>query len=154
MTLQIIQARAEDRHILRGLLADCLAELAAYGAVDLAYPYFEAYWDPLERRWPYLLLQGGDVAGFALVNSWSPSGRGTDFAIAEFYIAPEARQSGIGCEAAARIFLMQPGLWELAITSRNKPALQFWPKAIAKADGRAVERIEADGETIYRFRTA
>ncbi len=153
MTVEIVQAVAADRAILRDLLADCLAELAGFGPVDLAYPYFELYFDPAERRWPYLLLQEGEVAGFALVNTVSPSGEGTDFAMAEFYVAPKARRSGFGRAAAARIFRMHAGLWELAILPGNAPAQRFWPEAIAEAGGRAIERIAADGETIHRFRT-
>ncbi len=153
MTLGIVQAGVGDRALLRGLLADCLAELATFGPVDLAYPYFELYWDPAERRWPYLLMQGNDIAGFALVNTVSPSREGTDFAMAEFYVAPEARRCGFGRAAAARILRMHEGLWELAIMSGNEPARRFWPQAIAMAAVGAPERIEADGEMIYRFRT-
>ncbi len=153
MTFEIIEASTADRPLMRGLLDQCLSELAQWGEVDFAYPYFDAYWDPLERRWPYLLQRGGEVCGFALVNAVSPSGRGTDFAMAEFYIAPLARRRGMGREAASHVFLMHAGLWELGILARNEPAQRFWPGAIALAGAHHVERIDADGETIYRFRT-
>ncbi|HWJ73139.1 MAG TPA: acetyltransferase [Kaistia sp.] len=151
MALRITPAAAEDKAQLRSLLADCLSELACYGEVDLAYPYLDAYWDPRERRWPYLLRQGEAICGFALVNAWSPSGKGTDFAMAEFYITPAARRNGSGLDAALKVFRMHPGTWELGIMSRNEPAQRFWPKAIAEAGARTVERIEVADETIYRF---
>ncbi|WP_084527629.1 GNAT family N-acetyltransferase [Kaistia soli] len=139
--------------MMRRLLENCLSELSQWGEVDIAYPFFDAYWDPQERRWPYLLQQDRDICGFALINAWSPSGKGTDLAMAEFYIAPHARRSGIGRDAAAKIFLMHSGQWELGIISRNEPAQRFWPKMIAEVGARDVERIDADGETIYRFKT-
>jgi len=101
---------------------------------------------PTSSRWR------GQPCGFALVNRWSASGLGTDFSIAEFYIAPAARRSGVGREAASRLLSARPGLWELGVLAGNEPALAFWPSVIAQVGADAPERIVADGEVIYRFR--
>lgn len=152
MRLAIARAEAGQKPVLRRLLADYLRELSAYGEVDPAYPYLDAYWDPRERRWPYLLWRGDAVAGFALVNNHAPSGLVTDFAMAEFYVAPEARGSGSGREAAVAIFRLHPGVWELGIMAPNVLAQRFWPKAIAASGAEALQRIEGAMETIYRFK--
>jgi GNAT superfamily N-acetyltransferase len=41
----------------------------------------------------------GESIGFIFINQWLPSGRGTDYAVAEFYIAPRWRGQGHGTEA-------------------------------------------------------
>ena len=149
--LRVELALVEEKSLLRGLFDNYLSELDMYGDVDAAYSYFDAYWEADERRWPYLIRQGHEIVGFALVSTWSPSGKGTDFSIAEFYIMPKARQSGVGREAAKSVFQRHAGLWELSIMSLNKPAKRFWPKAIEASQASAIEQIEAEGETIYRF---
>ncbi|MBC2887118.1 GNAT family N-acetyltransferase [Ochrobactrum sp. CM-21-5] len=149
--LRVELAPVEEKSLLYSLLNSCLSELSLYGDVDATYPYFDAYWDVDERRWPYLIRQGSEIVGFAFVNTWSPSGKGTDFAIAEFYVTPNARQSGIGREAANSIFQRHAGIWELSIMPLNQPAKRFWPSAIEASQAKMVEHMEVDGETIYRF---
>lgn len=152
MDLQLALAASAEKPVLRQLLGDCLVELGRYGEVDLAYPYFDAYWEAGEHRWPYLIRLGGRTVGFAFVNTWSPSGRGTDFAMAEFYVVPAARRSGVGRAAATDIIRRHAGQWELGIMAMNAPARRFWPAAIAAAGASALERVNIAGDTIYRFR--
>lgn len=140
-------ASATHKPLLRELLCDYLAESGS----DSDYPYFDAYWEEVESRWPYLILQDDHPMGFAFVNTWSASGKGTDFSIAEFYIIPNARRYGIGRDAATAVLRTHPGLWELSVMPLNAPAQEFWPRVIEAADGRDVERIQSDGKTIYRF---
>ncbi|SOB90682.1 predicted acetyltransferase [Alloalcanivorax xenomutans] len=151
MDLCVKLAPTEDKQNLRDLLTRYLLELSRYGDVDTAYPYFGSYWDNNEPRWPYLARHGSENVGFALVNTWSPSSKGTDFAMAEFYIAPHARKSGVGCEVAKRVLTQHPGIWELSITSLNDPAKRFWPKAIKASQATGIEQIETEDEIIYRF---
>lgn len=151
MEIHVELAKIEEKPLLRGLLYSCLSELSLYGEVDAAYPYFDSYWDVDERRWPYVVRKGRETLGLALVNNWSPSGKGTDFAFAEFYIKPEARGSGVGREAAKTVIKRHAGVWELSIMSSNQPAKRFWPKVLDNLQASMVEKIEARGETIYRF---
>lgn len=151
MSIGIELASTAHKPLLRSLLSDCLAEFEKYGGSGADYPYFDAYWQEAENRWPYLLRRDGECIGFALVNTWSPSGRGTDFSIAEFYIVPRARGHGAGRDAATAVLRAHPGLWELSVMALNAPAQAFWPRAIDAAAGDAVERITSDSETIYRF---
>lgn len=143
----------EAKPLLKSLLDEYLAEMAGGGAVE-PYGYFDCYWTETEARWPYLIDLEGTWAGFVLVNTWSPSGRGTDFAIAEFYVRPEFRRLGIGRAAAYTIFRTRSGVWELSVEPSNHSARAFWPVSIDAAGGRAVETSEIDGTLIYRFEIA
>ena len=116
-----------------------------------AYPYFDTYWNE-GRRGAYWIVSGGERAGFVLINDYSPSGLGTDHAIAEFCILPNARRSGIGKAAAKAALQSQPGQWELQVYRANPDGMPFWPRAIAAAGATGLELIEHDDRMIYRFR--
>ncbi len=129
-----------------------LDELSGPGAGDEAFRHFEAYWtDP--DRWPYAIEARADVVGFALVNRWSPSGRGTDFSIAEFFIEPRARRCGYGLSAICQILHNHHGRWEIAFFKRNVKAEAFWTAAIAAAGVSLQDRIEEAGVVTLRFRS-
>lgn len=152
-SVSIRPAGPADKAVIAGLLPTYLAELAAYGEVDADYPYFDAYWQEPDARFPYLIGIGAAIAGFALVNRWSPSGRGTDFAMAEFYIAPHARGGRVGHRAFAALVSAHPGQWELGIQPANARAMAFWPRAIADARVAEVEHFGSGKYRIYRFRS-
>lgn len=151
MSVEVMLAGDNFRADICKLLGEYLAELSVYGDVDHAYPYFDAYWTGSDCRWPYFILGDGAIIGFAFVNTISPSGRGTDFSMAEFYVQPHARGSGYGLAAAMELFQKHDGVWELSIMKGNKRAQNFWPKAISAVDGRGAECFENNGETIHRF---
>jgi len=150
MPARIRKAEIDDRPVIRGLLDDCLKELRAFGAVEEAYPLFDDYWKE-PTRWPYVIEAGGAPIGFIFVNRWSPSGRGTDYAIAEFYIAPRWRRQGHGINAACRVFAVHAGQWELSFLNRNVSAQAFWLTAIGEAGALSYERIIVGDMTILRF---
>jgi len=150
--LTIRPARAEERRLLRELLDDYLLELSRYGEVDRRYAWFDAYWQPAEARWAYLAEAGnGRPVGFALVNTHAPSGEPADFSMAEFYIVPAVRRSGIGRESARSVFSRHPGTWELSAMHGNAGALRFWRSAIAGAGAGDLRVSEREGATIFRF---
>lgn len=143
-------ASLADKAVMRAMLGDHLRELRAFGPVEEPYPYFDVYWTEA-TRWPYLIEAAGKPIGFVMVNRWSPSGRSTDHAIAEFYIGPAHRRLGHGAEAARQAFRAHPGQWELWILPANRPAQAFWPAVIASAGGRSIERFNHQGNTVLRF---
>lgn len=151
MPIEIRLAGEDSKAAIRSLLDDYLTELSEYGEVDTAYPYFESYWNEDEGRWPYLFFAESELIGFAFVNTVSPSGRGTDFSMAEFFVRPTARGRGHGVAAAKEIILKFNGQWELSIMQHNAPARVFWPKVISKIEGRDAECFDEEGERIHRF---
>lgn len=152
LRIQVSQAPVTDKPLMRRLVDAYGAEMAAYGEGDPGR-YFDAYWQE-PGRWPYVIRCDGVAVGFVWVNTWSPSGRGTDFAVAEFYVAPEFRRSGVGRDAATATFRAHPGQWELAVLPANVTALAFWTAAIAAAGSHDLERVDVDDRPIFRFRVA
>lgn len=114
--------------------------------------FFDLYWIEPERT-PYWVIADGQPKGFVLVNAWSPSGQGTERAIAEFYIRPELRRRGLGRAAALAAFATHPGLWELQVYRANPLGMAFWPRAIEAAGARDWQRLEHEDRVIHRFRT-
>ena len=135
---------------LRALLTAYLSELNQYGDVDLEYQYFDSYWTDKDR-WPFFIETVAGIAGFVLLNRWSASGQGTDFAVAEFCILPEYRGIGIGKEAVSELLSCRPGIWEISVLPANTPARAFWQRALRAPVVQDVELIETEGELIYRF---
>lgn len=144
------------------MLQPYLRELAPYfgGSYDpnavFDYPYLDAYWQEPGDRYPYLITANRTTAGFAFVNHHSRLNTPYTKSVAEFYILPEFRRSGVGQVAAAHMFRQFPGPWEVAVLSGNKTAEQFWIRAIATvADGEISEHTTGSWDgTIFTFTVA
>jgi predicted acetyltransferase len=152
MSISVTLAPANEKPRLRDILTDYLAELSRYGEVSVDYPFFDSYWHDNDR-WPYMIEADGQLAGFALVNTWSPSQRGTDFAVAEFYILPDFRRAGVGRRAFAALLHKHRGVWELSVVSKNEAAKAFWQRTIANAGVTVMDRLTIEDEVVYRFAT-
>ena len=110
----------------------------------------------LHREGPLLILAGGKVAGFALINTHSHQGGEVERNMGEFFIARKYRRGGLGAAAVGRILAALPGVWEVAVAERNLAAKAFWPRAIAASPGVSdLVRLEGDGVNwngpIWRF---
>lgn len=149
---RIRQVTVRDKGVLRDLLDAYLHGLSALGPVNVAYPYFDLYFEDTDR-WAYLIeVMQKDVwyaAGFALINRHSCSGLPVDHAMAEFCVMPTFRRTGLGQYAANRLLALHPGVWELGVVRGNAAAGSFWRGVTSVFDGVAV--ID-DGDTvILRF---
>jgi predicted acetyltransferase len=131
-------------------MAEYLSELSPLGATDDALRHFDDYWSEPDR-WPYVIEVDAEMIGFALVNRWSPSGRGTDFSIAEFFVERRARRRGYGLSAACQVLQSHRGHWEIAFFKRNVTAEAFWIAAIAAAGVPSHDRTEEAGAVIIHF---
>jgi predicted acetyltransferase len=148
---------AADKAALRAYLDPYLIEHAdqvdpqrEYGD-PTDYEYFDLYWVEPQRH-AYWVIDDGQRAGFVMVNEWSPSGRGTQRSIAEFYIRPELRRRGLGQAAALAALDTHAGLWELQVYRANLDGMAFWPQVIAAASAKDWEAMECDDRVIHRFR--
>ena len=119
------------------------------------YP-LEVYWrEPAHL--PLLLRMNQRLVGFALLNASSPSGRGVEHNMAEFFIARKHRRCGVGTTAAQGIFSCYSGQWETAVARQNVGALEFWRKAITRHSlARDVEEFDVTTDSwngpVIRFR--
>ncbi|MBR9763740.1 MAG: GNAT family N-acetyltransferase [Rhodobacteraceae bacterium] len=138
MTLRL--AGEADKPLLRAMLVPYLAEIS--GASAEGYPYFDDYWQEPGRRWPWLIGPRAAPQGFALTRLLETEGAdgGPVRQLAEFYVCPEARRTGIGTAAAAALLRRGPGLWQVGILSGNAAARRFWPAAISAAGGEMLEQ--------------
>lgn len=104
------------------------------------YPRLPTYWKETGRH-PYLIRANGQLAGFALVNKWSPL-EGCDWSVAEFFVLPAFRKKQVGERAAAILFARHTGTWHVAEMRKNRQALAFWRKVIGRFTGRRFKEVD------------
>jgi predicted acetyltransferase len=150
MLIKVRAVDALEKAQLRGMLSAYLHELSQYGDVDLTYRFFDSYWSDADR-WAYFIETQESIAGFFLVNTWAPSGKGADFALAECYLLPAFRGAGYGKTAFSSLLQSRPGVWELSVMSRNLPARAFWQRTLATVGVGELERIQFEDRLVYRF---
>lgn len=164
--VEVALARPEERPALDQLLQLYIHDFSEFWAGTprgelqddgrfVMYP-IDAYWGE-PARVPLLIRRDGHLAGFALVNAVTHSGRDADRNMAEFFIIRKHRRNGVGRAAAQQIFSRYTGLWEVAIVRRNVQALAFWRGAIGSHRAvRDVEEFDQDTAAwngpIIRFR--
>jgi predicted acetyltransferase len=101
------------------------------------------------------ILRGATPAGFAVVAPGERLGAPPhpDFRMAEFFIARAMRRLGVGAAAAPLIFDRFAGRWEILEHSRNRLAVGFWRKVVARyTKGKFEERV-VNGDVRQRFAT-
>ncbi|HUZ14230.1 MAG TPA: GNAT family N-acetyltransferase [Caulobacteraceae bacterium] len=157
ISVTLVPVPLADKPALKAMLDPYLVEHAdvadperRYGD-PARYPYFDVYWTEPERT-PLWILAEGERVGFVLVNAHSPSGRGTDRTIAEFFVLPAWRRRGAGAAAARAALQSRPGQWELQVYKTNPAGMAFWPRAIAAAGARDWERLDLGEPVVHRFR--
>lgn len=150
---RLIPAATTDKPALRSLLDAYIVEFNQHTSAPSDYPFFDAYWQEPGKRWPYLIQAEDRTIGFAMINTWSSSGKGTDFSVAEFYIVPKARHGDHGRHAALAAFKAHPGNWEVSVAGANSVALQFWEKVLADKSLLGLSRTKDSKTTVFRFHT-
>ncbi len=84
-------------------------------------PYWE---DP--GKFPYLILQDDELAGFALVED-----KGSERLMAQFFVLYKFQGKGVAKQAATKIFDLHPGKWTVQSLLNNPKSEGFWPRIIA-----------------------
>ncbi len=100
----------------------------------------DEYWNEPDRS-VWFIRAGGQLAGFALLNTRSHCDRPVDFNMGEFFVMRTFRREGVGARAAIDLIQMHAGQWEIAVSMRNPPALAFWPRVIAAAGASDIEAL-------------
>jgi len=141
MSFALEAASCAQQPLLAAMLLDCLRELGA----DEAYPYLPLYWREA-GRYPYLILSDRQTAGFALVRRLDSA----SVEMAEFYIRPAWRRTGIGQQAARALFVQHPGGWSLSVGQDNPRGLAFW-RAVIPTGATTAPLSSADAMTQLGF---
>lgn len=92
-------------------------------------------------RWAFFLKADGNLAGFALVNNYPEAGK-TDYNMAEFFVMYKYRRCGLGSFAAARLFGLFPGSWQIKYHPKNVPSAKFWNRIAEKHSQGSYRREE------------
>jgi predicted acetyltransferase len=105
----------------------------------------------------WFIRADGKLAGFALLDTRTRSGKPADFVMAQFFVLRAYRGKDVAGRAVEQILNGHPGQWEIAIMERNTPALRFWPRAVARANITRLETFTGQGDdprrTFLRFVT-
>jgi predicted acetyltransferase len=116
--------------------------------------HLEDYWTKPDHT-VWFIHAGDKLAGFALINRKTHSGKPADYNMAQFFVMRQYRGLDVAGRAVEQILNSHPGQWEVAIMEQNTPALRFWPKAVARARISQLESQERVGEdparTLLRF---
>lgn len=130
-TLSEVESR--DRDAFVALLDEYLGELSghrerAVGATRASeYRYLDEYFGEPGRH-AFLIEARSEVVGFALIRG--PDSTGERWQVAEFFVRPRHRMSGIGQWAMSSIWARFPGAWELQVHARNAGAVAFWRRSV------------------------
>ena len=92
----------------------------------------EDYWTKPDHA-VWFIRADGKLAGFALLDKRTRSGKPIDFNMSQFFVLRRYRGQDVAGRAVVQILNDHPGQWEVAIMERNTPALHFWPRAVARA---------------------
>lgn len=155
-SVAVSTANRRERPVIERMLQLYLHDFSAYGAAGggvgaigadgvFAHAPIDAYWRERGRA-AHMIRVEGRLAGFALVNDWSPSDRGVDSAVAEFFVLRQERRRGVGRAAAHALIAAAPGVWEIAALRVNVDAVAFWDRAAPSTPQAWCERLEGDGD--------
>ncbi len=86
--------------------------------------YLEYWSDP--KKYPYLILEDDELAGFALVRE-----DGSHFNLDQFFVLLKFQGQGTAYNAATQVFDAHRGTWELHSLKNNTKSEGFWPRVVA-----------------------
>jgi predicted acetyltransferase len=140
-------ATPEDKPVIANLIQLYLHDMTEYMPFPVgADGRFE--YDFLDRFWrhPYFIMQGSEIAGFALVVDECPlTGRAPCWFMAEFFVLRAYRGQGAGRSALDLALGAHTGQWHIAVPHANSAAQMFWSRALASRN--AIQRdIHFDGD--------
>ena len=111
------------------------------------YAKLPLYWSEPETRFPFLIMYGDQVAGFALATRGSPvTDDPADLDVAEFLVLRKYRRLGVGRDAAYALWNRLPGHWVVRVADANRAGVPFWSAVVrAYTDGACVEHTRTVG---------
>ena len=139
-----------EKPILRQLLELYEYDFSESEGMDIGphgffgYKYLDHYWTDPDRH-PYLLRMDNHLAGFVLVNRHGVSGEDR-WSIAEFFVLRKYRRQGIGAFAAASVFNLWPGKWEVSQSAAHPASTVFWRKVIGRYTNGQYEERQGEAE--------
>ena len=146
--IEISEASLNDKPVLRRLLELYQYDFSEFEGTDVGphglygYGYLNHYWTEPDRH-PYLIRVDSRLAGFVLVNRHGVSGEDR-WTVAEFFVMRKYRGRGVGEYAAAHVFDLWPGKWEVTQEAAHPGSSAFWRKVIGRYMRGAFEERQAE----------
>lgn len=145
------------RHVLENLFPYYIYDMAQFtkwspneeGLYHYDYGKFDLYWQRKDY-FPYFVMSGGSLAGFALVRRY-PS-RPNVWDIEQFFILNRFNGQGLGTQVLSQLVKKHTGRWQIRALLNNHAALAFWPKAISNLVGEKFRRsVQCDVDLDMQF---
>lgn len=154
MEVQLVLVTEDEKEILRNLMEKYEYEFSQYELTDVnalglyGYSYLDHYWTE-EGRWAYFIKVNGQLAGFAMVNTFREADLETDYSMSEFFVMYKYRRSGVGRMAAEMAFRKHPGLWQLKYHPHNEISVHFWNRVVGDYTKGRYQKLEAYPDADY-----
>ncbi|WP_051960949.1 GNAT family N-acetyltransferase [Devosia riboflavina] len=131
--IRLIPARPDQKPVIANLIQLYLHDMTEFMPFPVgadgryAYDFLDRFW-----RFPYLIMSGEEIAGFALVIDDCPlTGRAPCWFMAEFFVLKAYRGRGLARSAVRQALKTHPGQWHIAVPHANKAAQAFWSKVLS-----------------------
>lgn len=146
-TITLRPASPDEKPVIANLIQLYLHDMTAFMPFPVGtdgrfqYDFLDRFW-----RYPYFIISGDEIAGFALVIDECPlTGRMPCWFMAEFFVLRAYRDKGTGRAALKLALSAHPGPWHIAVPHANPPAQAFWQKAL-DGNAPATRDIHFDGD--------
>ena len=146
-------ATPADAPVLANLLELYIHDMSEFFGGELGvdgrfgYEPLPLYWSDPERRSAFLIRNGTQLVGFAMVTRGSPASQDpTDLDMANFFIVRAQRRSDVGRRAAFLVWNEFPGRWWVRVSEANTKGCQFWSKIIADYTNRPLVQSAMPGK--------
>ena len=153
MTIALERVDVREAGTLSTLLDEYVEELSPIFGIErnsdgrFSYDPLPAYWAHPERHFAFLIRADGETAGFALATQGSPASDDANvFDVAEFFVRPGHRGSGVGHRAAELLWRALPGRWTVRVSTANAVALAFWEAAVRAHTNGAFTESQLQGK--------
>jgi predicted acetyltransferase len=154
MSVSLRRASDADKPVIANLIQLYLYDMTEFmpfpvgsdGRFD--YGFLHRFW-----RHPYFIMEGEEIAGFALVVDECPlTGRTPCWFMAEFFVLKAYRNRGVGKAAFDLALAAHAGPWHIAVPHANRTAQAFWGRALV-ARSAPPRDIHFDGDdwSLYAF---
>lgn len=159
MKIEVLPATREQEPVLANLLELYAHDFSEFLDLRIGEDGRFGY-DPLPLYWrepncfPFLVrANGGELAGFVLVQQVSPVSGSQFWDIAEFFVLRGYRRHRVGVRVAHEVWKMFPGRWKVRVSEKNLTAQSFWKHAVSDFTGIQAESAltEVDGKTWHVF---
>ncbi|PXA88389.1 hypothetical protein DMC47_30265 [Nostoc sp. 3335mG] len=145
--IRLATARPDQQSVVANLIQLYLHDMTEFMPFPVGadgryeYAFLDRFW-----RFPYFIMSGDEIAGFALVVDECPlTGRAPCWFMAEFFVLRACRGKGVGRAAVSQALAAHPGQWHIAVPNANRDAQRFWPRALANRQLRSRD-IEFEGD--------